>query len=204
MSTPAERRRLAEAAAAVRAEHEAEFAQWEHHPTLRPAWLALAKISETAGSFLAWPEAQRKRILADHLPYNSRFQLTLFVLANGVSPLLYAEYLIARGSLRDFPARNHVASMIDSHKKNQLGRYTAWNVDRQATINVVVPDSFDVGGEGDVHGFYWDEAVAVLRGAFRPIASAMMPPPGAPGPSAPPRPDKVELANKWAVEARSA
>lgn len=32
---------------------------------------------------------------------------------------------------------------------------------------------------------------------------SVLPPPGAPDHSVPPRPDKVELANKWAVEARS-
>ena len=173
MSTPSERRLLAQAAAAVRAQHEAEFESWQHDSKTRPAWKALSTISEVAGSFLAWPEAQRKRVLADHLPYNARFQLTLFVLANGVPPLLYAEYLMARGSLRDFQARNHVAGLIEAHKKNQLGKYTAWNVDRQATINVVVPDPFDVDDEHDVHGFYWDEAASALRGQFRPIPPTM-------------------------------
>lgn len=37
----------------------------------------------------------------------------------------------------------------------------------------------------------------------RSVGPSALPPLDAPGPSAPPRPDKVELLNKWVVEARS-
>lgn len=191
MSTPAERRALAEAAAALRSEHELTLFGWEHSNDRkqRAAAMALEKISDTAGSFYRWPASQRTRMLSGHLQYRDRFQLTLFVLVNGVAPLLYAEYLDARGSLRDQAARDQVAGLIEAHKKNQLGKYTAWHVDMQDMIPVKLPSSFDM----DYDAGHWDEAVALLKArAFRPIVGAHLQ--AASSSSSEP----AELLNKWA------
>ena len=170
MSTPAERRLLAEHSARVKQEQLNQFASWEHDPKMRDAWLKLEKLNDTSGHFITWPASQRTRLLSKHMSYTDRFQLTLFALVNGVVPVLYAEYLIARGSLKDMAARNHVAGLIDAHMRNGLAKYTAWHVDRQDFISAAVPKTFDLEPPVYKDGVHWETAVSLLRGhVFRPV-----------------------------------
>lgn len=60
------------------------------------------------------------RLHCKHLSHSDRFQLTLFLLHNGVPPLLIAKWYVKRGMLHDLSARNSVADLIDKHGKGTL------------------------------------------------------------------------------------
>jgi hypothetical protein len=143
------------------------------------------RIEEHMGALYLWPAHMAEKLLCQHLRFNDRFQLTLFMLANKCQPAVYAEWLIKRGMLKDKSAREHVATVILSHKQGRLeteGK-TAYVMDATLANGEPAPNDMKVWpvytpnfAEDWQHGHYWDEAVHMLKNntvaVFKPIQEA--------------------------------
>ena len=84
------------------------------------------RIEDQIGTVSAWPKSYRVLITSSHLNFNERFRLTIFLLANRLDPRTIAEWYQGRGMLRDTAARVHVAEIIRSHARGDLGRFEVY------------------------------------------------------------------------------
>jgi hypothetical protein len=80
----------------------------------------LHKIEAQLGPCILWPTRFTESFLSYHLGYDERFQLTLFLLGNRCPPVLFVEWMISRGMLRDKSARDNVTILIKDHKSGKL------------------------------------------------------------------------------------
>ena len=88
----------------------------------------LAVLEEHLGSTSEWPEWIRTRVAADHLGSNDRFAVTLFLLGNGLAPILIAEHMLPM--LRDDSARQDVRGIFEKFRDRRLdSRVQYWDLD---------------------------------------------------------------------------
>ena len=105
------------------------------HAMAPEAKAMLATIQEQVGAPIlapynvdGWPNYVTTAIVSTPLKWDGRFTLTKFLLGNGVSPLLMAEYYLRRGMLSDASARENVANLIKQHQAGEWAAkgYTCW------------------------------------------------------------------------------
>lgn len=85
-------------------------------------------LSDLLGNPLNWNELicslnnsidMRRLLLKPNLKHKERFILTLFLLTNGIDPLIIKEYYITNNSLRDDSARKSVYCLIDRYDSDE-------------------------------------------------------------------------------------
>jgi hypothetical protein len=79
-----------------------------------------ARMVSMIGELEEWPPEKLPLLLSKHLTSPDRWELTVFVLSNRCAPATYAEWLLARGCLKDKSAREHVADLIKKHLEGRL------------------------------------------------------------------------------------
>lgn len=124
----------------------------------------VATIEDLIGPVVTWPNAIRELFFQPHLRYNERCRLSFFLLGNRLPPLIMAEWYLARGMLRDRPARDHIASIIKDHKLGALAATgkTAWvmHATDPDKVQLIVAPDFASKYE---HEHFWDDAIALLK-----------------------------------------
>lgn len=142
-------------------------------------------IEEQIGKCLQWPSRFTEAFLSSHLRFPNRWQLTLFLLGNGLDPKLIVEWYEQRKVLKDKSARTQVADLIQKHKNGTLeaqGR-TTWVMEATST-KPVWERKHKWDGVGDPienkvqlietphfasdyqHEVYWTEAIERLRSVY--------------------------------------
>lgn len=99
-----------------------------------------------------WPSSQLRRFLGTHLRYNDRLVLAWFLLGNGMSPTLLADWCMAQlGYLRDFSAAMHMATIVRDHGRGLFdGNHGAeakliWNMEHEDLLPCYTPSfAFDL------------------------------------------------------------
>ena len=119
--------------------------------------MAVIAVEEAVGPVESYPSRRnydvQTLIRSKALDYNGRFVLLTWLVAEGCSPVLVVELMLAAGSLKDQAAFDHVLSMLIALSKNQFeyraySRLTrSWHVARPA-----------IGTAS-----YWAEAIAKVR-----------------------------------------
>jgi len=95
-----------------------------------------SSILENVGPLKQWPLHTLAQMLSDHLTYQARINLVLFLLGNRCPPNMIAWWLITRNMLHDKAARLHVANLIKEHKQGKLTQFTTYML----PFRVTAPD----------------------------------------------------------------
>ena len=115
----------------------------------------LAHVEEHAGDVVDWPwSMQQLATQHETLKFAARFQLTIFLLGNGVPPLVVATFM--KGRVRDFSARRHVASIIEGHRTGAGSQWHFFDMHLRERVPLHAP-SF-----ARRMPCYWNDAVKVL------------------------------------------
>ena len=130
----------------------------------------LDELVDHVGPLVCWPVHVAEAVVSTHLTYQSRFQLTLFLLGNRVPPALFVSFFLKRHMLRDVSARRHVAGLLLAHKTGKLeaeGK-TAWIVGAVDGAGNALTDKNQVIATprfAAEEPQYWDEAIKKLNSA---------------------------------------
>ncbi len=73
-----------------------------------------------------WPKYQRELLLESDLKYAGRFQLTIYLLGNRLTPVTIASWFVGRNMLKDQAAKKHVAELIRAHMDGKLAKYDVY------------------------------------------------------------------------------
>ena len=106
-----------------------------------------------------WPPYYKDMLMCNHLYYTGRFQLTIFLLGNRLSPITIAEWYLGRNQLKNAAAKEHVAELFRGHMQGKLEKYKVYVM--QATkSNGDAPSEF-VFRNGDI----------IVRGEDQPLVT---------------------------------
>ena len=123
-----------------------------------------------------WPHEMRKLFCATHLQYDDRYSLTVFLLFNGLSPELIANWYLSRNMLSDLQAKTDVAGVFQRHangyskdkilnKKYHL-MSKAWVIGEKAYMH----NPLGLNAKEIIGVHFWDTAITMLTNSnYRPF-----------------------------------
>lgn len=125
-------------------------------------------LVDFVGPLNRWPVNIAEAVVSTHLTFESRFQLTLFLLGNRVPPCVFTEWFLKRSMLKDASARRHVAGILLAHKTGKLeaDSKTTWVVGAVDKEGNELKDKNQVIATPDFaqeEPQYWDEAIKKLQ-----------------------------------------
>ena len=125
-------------------------------------------LVDFVGPLNLWPVNIAEAVVSTHLTFESRFQLTLFLLGNRVPPCVFTEWFLKRSMLEDASARRHVAGILLAHKTGKLeaDSKTTWVVGAVDKEGNELKDKNQVIATPDFaqeEPQYWDEAIKKLH-----------------------------------------
>lgn len=175
-----------------------------------------AMLSDTMANVMRpvheWPLKEAAKFLGSHVGFNDRCSLVYFLAVNGCPPSIIPQWAKAQsGWLRTDKSALHMATLIDAWGKGEFegdtGKQlkTAWNMETGMVQTVYTPSfAYETDGQRAFDykpgANFWKDAAYELR-----TYAKMLPRKqdadrfGTPAP----RPDKLELMNKWMTEERS-
>ena len=92
-----------------------------------PELICAVRVSNGVRRHACAREDFRRLFIAENLKHGERFKLTLFLLSNGVPPIMIEEYYTANASLRDESAVRSVKAMLDEYKCLDELKRNSWS-----------------------------------------------------------------------------
>ena len=120
---------------------------------------ALIAVEEAVGPIESYPSRKnydvQTLIRSKALDYNGRFVLLTWLVAEGCSPVLVVELMLAAGSLKNQAAFDHVLSMLHAISQNKF-KYKAY---------CRLTRSWEQARPAIGTGSYWAEAIGKMKSA---------------------------------------
>ena len=81
-------------------------------------------ICDIIGPKALWPQSIVQAYESSHMTNGQRFKLVIFNYVNGLNPIIFEEFCIARRTLRDDAALNHIQRISQICEAGILNRRT--------------------------------------------------------------------------------